>query len=92
MKFIKIMKNQGIGKNYPLHHQHGRGSVGGGGHAPGDSPVCEVSPSGIGGAAGSGWCLFWSPGRSRPSSEQAREVLDLNSIVHLTRSQGVQQV
>ena len=48
------------------------GSVGEGAHAPGDSPVCEVSPSGGGGAAGSGWHLFWSPGISRPSSELAR--------------------
>lgn len=48
------------------------GSVGEGAHAPGDSPVCEVSPSGGGGAAGSGWRLFWSPGISRPSSELAR--------------------
>ena len=46
--------------------------MGGGGHALGDSPVCEVSPSGGGGAAESGWHLFWSPGRSRPSSQLAR--------------------
>ena len=51
---MKTMKNQGVGKNYPLHHQHGGGSVGEGGRAPGESPVCEVSPSGRGGASGSG--------------------------------------
>ena len=65
--------------------------MGEGGHAPGDSPVCEVAPSGRGRAAGSGWCLFWSPGCSRPSFELARKVLGLNPIVHLTGSQGARQ-
>ena len=32
------MKNQGVGKNYPLHHQHERGECGGRGTCPGGQP------------------------------------------------------
>ena len=62
------MKNQRVGKNYPLHHLHGRGECGKGGHAPGDSPVFEVSPSAEEGQLGQGDTSSGLP-CSRPSSE-----------------------
>lgn len=83
------MKNQS-GQNYPLHHQHERGRWGEGDMLPGDSPVCKVAPSGRGGQLGQ-VALLWSSGHSRPSSELARKVLDLNPIVPLTGSQGAWQ-
>ena len=73
IKFIKTMKNQGDGKHYPLPTNMKDRSVGDGGHAPGHSPVSEVSPSRGGGAAPcQGGASSGRPEHSRESSELAR--------------------
>ena len=46
MKFIKIMKNQGVGKNYPLHYQHGRGVWGKGDMPQGTVQSVKFHPLG----------------------------------------------
>ena len=69
-------------------------SVENGGHAPGDCPVSEVSPSRAGGPARPGRHLFWSPrplqsilragrGFGYEALLKAVEVLDLNPIVQV---------
>ena len=75
IKFIKTMKNQGDDKHYPLPSNMKDRSVEDGGHAPGHSPVSEVSPSRGGGAAGQGGASSGHPDHSIASSELAR-ILD----------------